>query len=332
MATELDEFLAQIQAWRSAGKGVALATVVETWGSSPRPVGSHLAADETGAFVGSVSGGCIEGAVIGEAKEIIAGGKPRLLEFGVSDERAWEVGLSCGGRVRVHVERVDSVWVEQVLSALRERRSLAVVTRLSDASHASYDGARANGALALDDATGAEVRRLLLSGASATLQSAPGLFARSYVTAPRLLVIGAVHITQALAPMAALTGFDVAVIDPRQVFASAERFPGVTVLDEWPDDALARLGIDARTAIVTLSHDPKLDDPALSAALRSPAFYVGSLGSTRTHAKRVARLTEAGLGEAVGRIHTPVGLDLGGRSPSEIAVSILAQIIQVRYR
>jgi xanthine dehydrogenase accessory factor len=146
-----------------------------------------------------------------------------------------------------------------------------------------------------------------------------------------MVIVGAVHITQALAPMAAMAGFEVTVIDPRRAFATAERLPGVTVTTEWPDEALARIGLDAQTAVVTLSHDPKLDDPALIAALQSQCFYIGALGSSRTHAKRVARLTEAGLADAIPRIRAPVGLDLGGRSPAEIAVSVLAQVIQARY-
>jgi len=153
-----------------------------------------------------------------------------------------------------------------------------------------------------------------------------------YAGPPRLLVVGAVHVTSALAPMASLAGFEVTVIDPRRAFGNAERFPNVVLSNEWPEEAMARLAPDARTAVVTLTHDPKLDDPALVAALRSPAFYVGALGSTRTHAQRVQRLGELGLGDRVGRIHAPVGLALGGRSPSEIAVAIVAQIVQERYR
>ena len=148
----------------------------------------------------------------------------------------------------------------------------------------------------------------------------------------RLLIVGAVHIAQTLAPMAKAAGFEVLVIDPRGAFASAERFPGIPMSDEWPDEALARLGLDAATALVALSHDPKLDDPALELALPSAAFYIGALGSRRTHEKRLERLRAAGVDAFVGRIHSPIGLDLGGRSPAEIAVSILAELIQVRYR
>ncbi|PWB42788.1 MAG: methylmalonyl Co-A mutase-associated GTPase MeaB [Rhodocyclales bacterium] len=327
-----DELFAQLRRWRAAGKGVALATVVKTWGSSPRPDGSHLAVEAGGAFVGSVSGGCIEGAVIGEAQAAIADGQPRLLEFGVSDERAWEVGLACGGRVQVFVERVNDERIERLLAERAAKHAVTVVTRLADGAQALVAGDGVVGELQLTPAQREEVRRRLRSDKSGALESSEGaLFARCYAQAPRMIIVGAVHITQALAPMAAMAGFEVVVIDPRRAFATAERLPGVTVTTEWPDEALARLGLDAQTAVVTLSHDPKLDDPALIAALQSQAFYIGALGSSRTHAKRVARLTEAGLADAISRIHAPVGLDLGGRSPAEIAVSVLAQVIQVRY-
>ena len=327
-----EELFAQLRRWRAAGKGVALATVVKTWGSSPRPEGSHLAVEAGGAFLGSVSGGCIEGAVIGEAQAAIADGQPRLLEFGVSDERAWEVGLACGGRVQVFVDRANDERIERLLAERAAKRAATVVTRLADGTQALVAGDEVSGELALTEAQREEVRRRLRSDKSGTLESSDGtLFARCYAQAPRMVIVGAVHITQALAPMAAMAGFEVVVIDPRRAFATAERLPGVTVTTEWPDEALARIGLDAQTAVVTLSHDPKLDDPALIAALQSPCFYIGALGSSRTHAKRVARLTEAGLADAIPRIHAPVGLDLGGRSPSEIAVSVIAQVIQSRY-
>ena len=221
---------------------------------------------------------------------------------------------------------------ERLRAATAAGTSCAVVTRLADGAQAFFDGARWEGAIDLTDAQRAAVRRMLVAGRSGMLPGEQDLFVRSYARAPRLIVVGAAHISQFLAPMATLAGFEVIVIDPRRAFASAERFPGVTLVDEWPDTALERLKPDVTTAVVTLTHDPKLDDPALIAALRSPAFYVGALGSTRTHAKRVARLTEAGLGDRVARIHAPVGLDLGGRAPCEIAVSILSEVIQVRYR
>lgn len=222
---------------------------------------------------------------------------------------------------------------DRLAAARAAKRPAALVTRLGDGAQALIDGSDVSGDLALTAEQLAEARGRLLADRSGSPEAADGaLFVRCYARAPRLVVVGAVHITQALAPMAAMAGFEVIVVDPRRAFATAERLPGVTVTTQWPDQALARIGIDAYTAVVTLSHDPKLDDPALIAALKSDAFYIGALGSTRTHAKRVARLTEEGLGDLVGRIQAPVGLDLGGRSPAEIAVSVLAQLIQARYR
>lgn len=221
---------------------------------------------------------------------------------------------------------------EHLAAAQAARRPLSVVTRLADGVQALVENGRCTGELALTPAQLDEVRALLAAERSATLESDASLFARSYAPAPRLLVVGAVHISQALAPMATLAGFAVTVIDPRRAFASAARFPGVALSEEWPDEAMARLAPDARSAVVTLSHDPKLDDPALAAALASEAFYIGALGSRATHARRVERLSELGLGEHLGRIHSPVGLDLGGRAPAEIAVAVLAEIVQARYR
>lgn len=221
---------------------------------------------------------------------------------------------------------------DRVLADRAAKHAVAVVTQLSDGAQALVHDDDVSGALSLTPEQVAEARRRLRGNRSGALESAQGeLFARCHVSAPRMVLVGAVHIAQALAPMAAMAGFEVIVVDPRRAFASPERLPGVRVTTQWPDEAMASIGVDAQTAVVTLSHDPKLDDPALAAALRSRAFYIGALGSTRTHAKRVARLTEAGLGDALGRIHAPVGLDLGGRAPAEIAVSILAQVIQARY-
>ncbi|HMM54680.1 MAG TPA: XdhC family protein [Candidatus Desulfobacillus sp.] len=228
---------------------------------------------------------------------------------------------------------MESGLFERLQAERAAKRPVAVVTRLADGAQALLSGDEASGALALAPEQLAEARQRLLGNRSGTLEAGEGgLFVRCYVTAPRMIIVGAVHITQALAPMAALAGFEVIVIDPRRAFATAERLPGVTMTTEWPDEALARIGLDAQTALITVSHDPKIDDPALIAALASPCFYIGALGSSRTHGKRVARLTEAGLGDRVTRIHSPLGLKLGGRSPAEIAVAALAQVIQARYQ
>ena len=215
----------------------------------------------------------------------------------------------------------------------RARSSCALVTRIADGAQSLVLANEASGELALSPAQLEEIAVLLLAESSAPLASDDGLFVRVYAQPARLLVVGAVHISQCLAPMAAMAGFAVTVIDPRRAFANVERFPDVALSADWPDEAMARLVPDGQTAVVTLTHDPKLDDPALVAALASPAFYIGALGSRRTHAKRVERLIEQGVDPGqIARIHAPVGLDLGGRSPAEIAVAALAQIIQVRHR
>ena len=224
-------------------------------------------------------------------------------------------------------------YLEQVSAARDQKRPIAVATRLADGAQSLCDGTTCTGEVALSAEQLAEARALLIAGRSAPLASSKDeIFLRSYAPPPKMVVIGAVHIAQFLAPMAALAGFEVIVVDPRRAFATVARFPGVTLVAEWPGPALAKVGLDEHTAVVTLTHDPKLDDPALQAALQSPVFYIGALGSKRTHAKRVERLREHGLAELAPRIHAPVGLDLGGRAAAEIAVSVLAQVIQERYR
>lgn len=226
----------------------------------------------------------------------------------------------------------------ETLAALQkartERRALALATRLSDAAETLVYPDRAEGVLANDAALLAAARRALGIGRSETIElGGERIFLNVYVPPPRLIIVGAVHIAQALAPMATLLDFDVTVVDPRGAWATGSRFPGVKVVQEWADEAFDTMGLDVSTAVVTLTHDPKLDDPALEAALKSDVFYVGALGSRRTHAKRKERLAEAGISdEQFARIHGPVGLNIGAKSPAEIAVSILGQIIEVRAR
>jgi xanthine dehydrogenase accessory factor len=305
-------------AWHRAGKGAALATVIETWGSAPRRVGSMLAISGDAEIEGSVSGGCVEGAVIVEALEAIEAGEARELEFGVSDQDAFAVGLACGGKIRVLVEPIGSVLTEELLAELvaarAERRPLAYVADLDS-------GARS---LTTD---GYEQRfRMDRSG----FEEDSRVFVAIHNPPLRVMVVGAVHIAQAFVPMARIAGYDPVIIDPRETFGSEARFPGEKILNDWPDEAVEAEGLDARTALVLLTHDPKLDDPALEVAMASGCFYIGALGSTRTHAKRVARLEDKGFSaEQISRIHGPVGLDIGASGPSEIAVSILAEMTRV---
>ena len=330
---DLEGVLAQAAAWRAEGRGVALATVVRTWGSSPRQPGSKLAVEAGGAFVGSVSGGCIEAAVIHDASEVMAEGASRVLSFGVSDEAAWEVGLACGGKIEVFVEAVapergrglPREMLEELLAARREPRAAVLATWLDGSAHLLLSGDPAHAPAEL----AAAVRRAVAGDQAAVVDTEAGaVFVEPHLPPLRLIVVGAVHVAQPLAEMAALAGFAVTIDDPRRAFATEARFPGRALVTRWPDEALAELAPDARTAIVTLTHDPKLDDPALLAALASPAFYVGCLGSQKTHAARGARLGERGAGaDALGRLRGPVGLRIGARTPAEIAVSILAEII-----
>jgi xanthine dehydrogenase accessory factor len=223
--------------------------------------------------------------------------------------------------------------LDAVLEARAGKRSLALVTNLKNGAQSIITNTEISGDLTLDGAAVAAAREALRHDRSGTIKAGDGsLFVHVFNPPLRLIIVGAVHIAQALAPMAALAGYDVTVIDPRGAFATEARFPGVALTDDWPDDAMKRLAPDTRTAIVTLTHDPKLDDPALQIALRSDAFYIGSLGSKKTHAARLARLTETGFTPAeMARIHGPIGLPLGGRAPAEIAIAIMAQIVQALH-
>ena len=271
--------------WHRAGRGAALATVVETWGSAPRRVGAQLVVSGAGEIEGSVSGGCVEGAVIVEAQEAIAEGRHRVLEFGVSDDDAFAVGLACGGTIRILVEPVGSALPEDLLAEL-------------------VPGRAARRPVAYEIHLGNDTRRLLhdayperMRMDRAVLED-EALFVAVHNPPLRLVVVGAVHIAQALVPMARIAGYDPVLIDPREVFGTSDRFPGETILLDWPDEAVASLGLDSRTALVLLTHDPKLDDPAITAGLQADVFYIGALGSTRTHAERMERLAQAASASA----------------------------------
>lgn len=309
--------------WHRAGIGAVLATVVETWGSAPRPVGSQLAISGEAGLAGSVSGGCVEGAVVTEAIDALEDGKRRILEFGVSDDEAFAVGLACGGRIRVMVEPIGAALPVDVLEGIVARR--AAREPVAYVVHTGSGAITLQGFAAQEDRFRADKSGFEEDGETFVGLSNPPL---------RMAIVGAVHIAQPLVGMARAAGYDPIVIDPRGAFATEERFPNETVeSDAWPDEALEAWGIDSRTAIVTLSHDPKIDDPALTIALKSNAFYIGCLGSKRTHAKRVSRLEAARFTPAdITRIHGPVGLDIGAKSPAEIAIAIMGEVTRVLRR
>lgn len=293
-----DSVLAAAEAWR--GARMALATVVTTWGSAPRPRGSHLLVHADGRFEGSVSGGCVETDILQTAAEVIAGAPAIVRDYGVADAAAWEVGLPCGGQIAVLVQPVSATGFPPALfDAIREAR--------------------------------AEGRPLEVGTDLATGQSAIGAggFVNRYDPPRRLLIVGAVQIAQALAGLARELGIATTVIDPRGRFLTEERFPHVTLDDRWPDEAVTALRPDPATAVVTLSHDPKIDDAALIAALAHPSGYVAALGSRRSHAARLERLGAAGVSaQDLARIEGPAGLSIGAIGPSEIALSIAAAMVK----
>ena len=306
--------------WLAVGKRVALATVIETWGSAPRPVGSQLVISDSAEIMGSVSGGCVEGAVVEEALEALESGVCTILEYGVTNEDAFAVGLACGGNIKILVEPIglgqgpEQSLLEALAAKRAARQAVGYAVNLSTWQRKL---------ITADDPLAEDRFTTDKSGLREEW------FIGIHNPPLRMVIVGAVHIAQPLVQIARLTGFDPVINDPREAFASELRFPGETLSHEWPDEALAALKLDARSAVITLSHDPKIDDPAILAALATPVFYLGCLGSSRTHAKRLLRLAEAGVAATdIARIHAPVGADIGAKTPAEIAVSIMAEITE----
>ena len=332
------EIISTVNEWLQSGQKVALATVVETWGSAPRRAGSKMAIREDMAMVGSVSGGCVEVAVIEEALETLKDGTPRLLKYGVSDDTAWSVGLTCGGKIAIFVEPLDSRWWTLATEAVQQDHHAATVTVV--------DGANLGCKLFVDE-HGAAIYSTFANPLDAYVEIAQRgvvpqmihvaeaqLMVDVHPSRPHLIIIGGVHVAQPLQLFARELGFRVSLVDPRGVFASKERFPDVAAISHlYPDKALPELGLNSSTYVAVLTHDPKIDDKALSAALPSPAPYVGVLSSRKTHEARVARLLEAGIAAAlIERIYTPIGIPIDAQTPEQIALSIMAEIIAVRNR
>ena len=306
ITVEIDsEIFDEASKWEVKDTEMALAIVLRTWGSSPRQPGSMMLIREDGHLVGSVSGGCVEGAVIVGSKQIMKENRTELMEFGVADEDAWSVGLSCGGKISVFVcprNRIESGLFQKLGNVRNSRESTMLECNIEKGSISIVN----------DKATDSE-----------------DVFIIKVTAKPRLIIVGAVHISQHLIPMAKEVGFDVLLIDPRSHFGTNERFPGVVVSNDWPDEALKKLKLSDKDCLVTLTHDPKIDDPALQIALSSPLFSICCLGSKKTHAARKDRLLNSGITEQqFDRIHGPAGLDINAKTPAEIAISILAELIK----
>lgn len=342
------DILSELTEWIESGEPVALATVVQTWGSSPRTVGAKMAITTTGRIAGSVSGGCVEGAVVETGLEVLKTGRSRLLHFGVTDETAWEVGLACGGQIDVFVQPLDqamfSTWREQLLDG--RPHAIATIVRGSEDQIGRQallnDGDETLEIFGVE--TGAQIYEKVRSAQREdrsrlfTLEGKGGeeleIFVEVVSPPPVLVIVGGVHIAIALASLARTLGFRTVLVDPRKSFGSRDRFPHVDqLIRAWPQEAFTEIELHHKSAVAMLTHDPKIDDPALQVALRSPAFYVGALGSQKTQAKRRQRLLESGLStEQLERLHGPIGIDIGAETPEEIALAVMAEIVAAQHR
>lgn len=311
--------MTEVKAWLASGDPVAVATVISTWGSAPRPAGSRMAISQSGKIAGSVSGGCLEGEVFEQAQAILQGKPASLYHYGVSDDLAWTVGLSCGGEVDVLIEPLAPVHRE-LITALEAERPVVLKTEVGEKP----------GARQLLTPADPDVPDLLDRERPVRLD---GVFLEPFPRPPELYIVGGSHVAIPLTRLADALGFRVTVVDARSKFAEGSRFPEARqVIHAWPDEVLRELPMDGSTYIVVLTHDPKFDDPTIRAALLGHPRYIGAIGSRKTHRERVARLSAAGVSAAeIERVHAPIGLDLGAQTAEETALAILAQMVAVRH-
>lgn len=346
------DVLDSIKAWHASGETFGLATVVNTFHSAPRGPGAAMAVSNGGEVVGSVSGGCVEGAVYETSQQVVESGQPTLERYGVSDDDAFSIGLTCGGILHVFVEPVSKGTYPEladVADSIERDQPVAVASVVSGPGHIGARRViwpdRCSGSLGsqrLDDAVTDDARGMLAQGLTGERHyGADGerrlddlaVFVHSFAPPPRMLVFGAIDFAAAVARIGKFLGYRVTVCDARGVFATSKRFPEADeVVVRWPHRFLEDAEVDSRTAICVLTHDPKFDVPLLEVALRTDAGYIGAMGSRRTHEDRLARLREAGMSEdELSRLRAPIGLDLGSRTPEETAVSIAAELIQLRW-
>jgi xanthine dehydrogenase accessory factor len=334
------DLLPQILDWFAAGEEVAVATVIRVIGSAPRPVGARMIVSSRGRMAGSVSGGCVETAVYEEMMDVLDGGPPRKLHFGITDDMIWDVGLACGGTIDVYVQLLDPALVDAFSDHVEQGKPMALATVVTgDAAGDTALIASGGLVLGLDDDGIAALARGMLAGrveGGAIHEVAPAVevFVESFLPPPVLVIVGGVHIAIPLVRFAKELGFYVVVVDPRAKFANRDRFPEADeVLLEWPDEALAHLDADDATYLVLLTHDPKIDEPTLASALKTDAAYIGAIGSRKTHAARFERMANWGItAEQLQRVYAPIGLDLGGHTPEETALSIIAEVVAVKNR
>ena len=329
----MKEILADIERWRARGDRIALATVIATRRSAPRPVGSKLAVSDKGEMAGSVSGGCVESEVFGQAREILEGEAPKLLSYGISDDEAFAVGLPCGGEIDVFVETAPDELLDRLAGVL-EREERAVLFTVVEGDRLGAQLLATESGERFGDGPDDQAEAVLRGGRNVLLELESGekVFAEVFGPPPRLLVFGAVDTTEALCRAAKQIGWRTIVSDARGKFATPDRLPSADeIVVAWPEETLERVRPDHQTAVVVLTHDDRFDVPALKGALETEAFYVGALGSRRNQARRRERLLEEGVDEAqLDRISGPSGLDIGADTPAETALSILAEVLAVR--
>ena len=332
------DLLPEIQEWLAAGEELAMATVVRVAGSAPRPAGARMIISSEGRMAGSVSGGCVETTVYEEMMDLLQGGPPRLLHFGITEDMIWDVGLACGGTIDVFVHRLEPELASAVahLSAAKEPFVLATVLAGPGMGQVFLVDRREALPADPDEVLASAARQVLAArndrGVVQAVEPDREAFFEAFLPAPQMIIIGGVHTAIPLTRFAKELGFDVVVADPRAKFANRERFPEADeVFQEWPDEALAHLTVDESTYIVLLTHDPKIDEPTLAAALKTPAAYIGAIGSRGTHAGRRERMASWGITpEDLQRVYGPIGLDIGGRSPQETALAIIAEVVAVK--
>ena len=309
--------------WTKNAVDFATATVLSTWGSAPRDIGSFMVVKHSGEFYGSVSGGCVENAVVVAAQHAIETKCSSLIEFGVSDEDVITIGLACGGQIQILIEPSTcdhGHWVSQAFDRIEKREQSTLVRVLNLGRESVNSVADKRWLTARDSDYGAETG----------FNQSGEVFFQTFSAQKRVIIIGGVHIAQALVESLDSLDFETIIVDPRTVWANPDRFPNTKIVSAWPEDALTEIGIDKDTAIVALTHDPKFDDKAISMGLKSSAFYVGALGGTKSAKARRERLLADGLtSEVIDTLKTPIGLSIGAKGPAEIAVSIVAQLIQV---
>jgi len=333
----MKDILETLGRWSDAGEAFALATVINVDGSAPRDEGATMLIAASGKIAGSVSGGCVEGAVVDEAQSVLAGGVPKIVRYGINKTMMWDVGLSCGGAIDIFIER----YAKDALPADFTRPvALCTIVRgpsrigVKRAVYAQGPSTGSTGNRELDSHVDELGRSVLARGHAGTATAGDhDVFIVPLLPDPRLIIVGAVHIATALCELAARSGFAVTVVDPRERLNNRERFPAAArLVVGWPDDVLPGLRPDENTYVAVLTHDEKFDDPTLACVLRCPVRYVGAIGSRKTQAQRRLRLERAGFApEVIDAVHAPIGLDIGAQSPEEIAVAILAEMIAAKH-